>query len=250
VHESAGQIEECIAYRRRAIAAAERLGDPHLIAGMVSNLGGALYFVGRFDDARQAFLRALAILRSAGDSWYLAYPTGGLAGIALKYGELEEAERYAEESLAAAERTGDPERIYNAHNLLAQIERRRGNPVAARDRLVPLIERLGRESAHLGSVLPSLSGAHAEIGELDQAEEVADRAVTLLTRTNDRISLVHALQARARIRMAQGRWDDARAVLGEAADLARQINYPVGADEVREDLARLRESRADAEGTA
>jgi predicted negative regulator of RcsB-dependent stress response len=148
--------------------------------------------------------------------------------------------------LAAAERTGDPERICNAHNLLAQVERRRGDPTAARDRLVPLIERVGRNSAHLGAVLPSLAGAYVEIGDLDSAEEVADWAVTLLTNTNDRISLVAALQARARVRIAQGRWDDARSVLAEAGSLARQIRYPGGEDEVREDLALLAGARAEA----
>jgi predicted ATPase len=245
--ENAGRLEECIAYRRRAVAAAEQLGDPNLIAGMVSNLGGALQTAGRLDDAQGAFLRALDILRGVGNSWYLAYPLGGLAGIAITSGDLDQAERYAAEALAAAERTGDPERIFSSEEQLAAIEVARGEPGAARRRLSAVIERLGRESVHVAIVLPMLARAHANAGDLVAAEETVDQAMALMTATNERIRLVHTLRARAHLRMLQERWEEAALVLAEAGRLASELCYRNGEEYVREDLARLLETRTAAE---
>jgi hypothetical protein len=192
-------------------------------------------------------MRALAILRGVGDSWYLAYPLGGLAGIAIKSGDLDEAERYATEGLIAAERTGDPERICRSEEQLAYIERSRGEPQASRDRLLRVIERFGADNIHISIVLPTLARAHAEAGELDKAEEVVDWAAKTMTAANDRIRLVHALRSRAHVRLLQKRWEDAGLALAEAAALAAELRYRDGDDFVRADLALLQRLQAEEE---
>jgi Flp pilus assembly protein TadD len=71
-----------------------------------------------------------------------------------------------------------------------------------------------------------LAWAHLELGEVEQAADVASRAVSRARTQGNRLSLVEALRVQGLVALRQERWDDAVQVLDEAVSLARRMRYP------------------------
>ncbi len=110
--------------------------------------------------------------------------------------------------------------------MLAEIELQQGDPAAARDRLLPLLDRGGLTETDVNALLPLLTWAHLLLGEVDAAETLATRTVARLRAQHDYFTLVDALRVEATLRIRQRRWVEAEALLSECLAQARRMPYP------------------------
>src|SRR5207249_5420857 len=97
---------------------------------------------------------------------------------------------------------------------------------AARDRLVPLLDRPGVEETDVTALQPTLAWAYLEGGEVTRAAAVVGQALRRLRAENDRVGLVDALRVQALVGIGQERWDEAAGSLQEALTLAQRMPYP------------------------
>jgi tetratricopeptide (TPR) repeat protein len=109
---------------------------------------------------------------------------------------------------------------------MAELDIQEGRPAAARDLLLPLLDRLGLHECEVTRFLPVLAWAHLELGEIEQAAAVVQQALARARPEQMRLVLVEALRVGAMVAIAQGYLDDAAQSLEEGLDLARSMPYP------------------------
>jgi LuxR family maltose regulon positive regulatory protein len=165
--------------------------------------------------------RALALEPEPGSREHAT--AGYFLGIALFYGNPDEAEPLLRNYLAAIPPGQDDVRRYYAMALLAEQHAARGELDAAEQlanealhvaRADRLEEHPPTEQVHVALAIVQLGRAR-----LDLAEEHLDRAVALARRGGDRIEQAHALAWLARLRIDQRDLSGARAALHSAREL-------------------------------
>jgi tetratricopeptide (TPR) repeat protein len=226
LHEHRGAFAQAAPCSKRALEVAERMGNPNGIAFMTMRHGQIAFCLGDWRQARAHFERALALSREIGASTVVSECLNSLGGQCLCEGAWEEASRYLRESLSMAERSGDRRSLQWAQVELAKLDLRAGRPEAARARLMPLLERLGREGPDVEYVLPTLAWAHLEVGDVVQARDVGAQGVRRARATTNQLMLLDALRVQAMIATRQGRWAEAERSLEEGLALARSMPYP------------------------
>jgi tetratricopeptide (TPR) repeat protein len=110
---------------------------------------------------------------------------------------MEGASRYAYRALAALQLTEDLHYTALAHRLVARIELERGNPQEALEHLRegrPIIDRTG-SPVDRADFLIEQARAHAQLGEREQAEEIAAQITGLLAnvQAKDMIGRINAV---------------------------------------------------------
>jgi tetratricopeptide (TPR) repeat protein len=155
-----------------------------------------------------------------------------LGRLCLAEATWEESSRYLEECIATARQSGDLQALRLAQATLAERDLLQRRPAAAYARLAPLLDRPGLAEWQVTELLPVLAWAHLahlELGEAEQAADVASRAVGRARAQGDRLSLVEALRVQGLVALRQERWDDAVQVQEEAASAReRRMRYPYG----------------------
>jgi len=170
--------------------------------------------------------QALALSRQADQSWYSPYPLIFLARLDLAEGASATATASLQEAGTLAERGGDLQALRMASGVMAEIEILEGHAEAATTRLVPLLDRPGREECDVTMVLPVLAWAQLELGQLDQATDAVEQALKRARPEEMRLVLVEALRVKALIALRRGEWDEAARSLEEGLALARAMPYP------------------------
>ncbi len=216
----AGALDRASLYIDRARAAAERVGDPVMLLGLESNSGLLAFYTGEWPRARVDLGAALTRSRGIGMSSRYAYPLVYLSFLTLGEGAWDEAARLAQESIDAATPTGDLQVLRYAHALRAWCDILRGRPAPARDLLAALLDSSGKEGRAAWWVLLILALAHLEVGDTDQAADVAREATTRAHHDRDHIALADALWVRAQVETRRGLWPEAERTL------ARPMPYP------------------------
>lgn len=206
----------------------------------------------RLDAATEAFERALSLdggddalrgraLAEAGFLWFLrgddgaatasyararelGAPTGaalalaGLARIALRDGELEEARRLAEEALALSEVRADPVGRGSAAHVLGVTAQMLGDLDEARRWMTERIE-LAREDgnfAGLGMEASNLAMVERQLGNLDRADELTREALEIFRRRRDQWAYSFGLNGLAAIAVERGELERAATLIGAA----------------------------------
>jgi tetratricopeptide (TPR) repeat protein/transcriptional regulator with XRE-family HTH domain len=242
-----GRFELQREYVEQALAAAMRLGDPALVALAQSGVGMVAWCRGEWDEARDRLAAAEAAIHGTEASLVVPYVAGVLGAIELATGtggpsggiaRLEHAAR-----VAAA--IGDlvPQRFAQA--ALAEDDILHGRPGAARERLLPLVDRAGNhretfavplialrawaelEMGVLGEFgRPRRRGVPGELGEFGRAWTRGEMAVARARAEGMRLALAEALRVEALVALRLERWDEAQRSLQEALALAREMPYP------------------------
>ena len=143
-----------------------------------------------------------------------------LGRLCLAEATWEESSRYLEECIATARQSGDLQALRLAQATLAERDLLQRRPAAAYARLAPLLDRPGLAEWQVTELLPVLAWAHLahlELGKVEQAADVASRAVGRARAQGNRLSLVEALREQGLVALRQERWDDAVQVQAEAA---------------------------------
>jgi DNA-binding SARP family transcriptional activator len=227
IHLVMGDTDRALAYQQRSLEVAERLGDPNMYAWVYGSFGATSLWTGRWEEARQNFLRTIELYTEIGASWNTPYPLGGLAGVELGTGNVDEAWQLFSEASAMATAHGDLQGVKNQEPGLAEIELLRGRHDAARDRLAALAGSLASYPYGLLGLSPILAEAHVALGEWEEAAVLLERYIPRAEQAN-RIMLVDLLRVNGMLLAAQERWEEAEAFLTRASDIGRAVHYPMG----------------------
>jgi tetratricopeptide (TPR) repeat protein len=226
VHEAWGDFEQDAEYTERALQAAQRLGDPTVIAFMTSNRGGPAFNLGDWQRARADFETGLALMRPLGANWASAWPPLLLGRLDLAQGHGQAAASEMAEAIMLAERSQDLQALRWAHAALAEQELLEGSPATARERLSPLLDRPGQQESDVCALLPLLAWARLDLGEVAQAEALMEQAIVRAQAGRLRPALVSAWQVSALLLQRHSQWDQAQQHLEQALALSQELRHP------------------------
>lgn len=211
----------------RAALAWAREGDP----GLALRLGAALRLFwelrGHLREGREALAGVLA-RSDAQPADVRAKALNAAAVMAYRQGDLGEAQRLIEASLAQFRELGDGYGVARALGELGNIASESGD----HDRAVSLYEECAamlREQGNLlgvATVLANIGDVALKLGDLERADRLLDEAVALQRQVGDRDGVASSLFTLGRVAVHRG--DGAGAVrrLDESMSIAVEIGYP------------------------
>jgi tetratricopeptide (TPR) repeat protein/transcriptional regulator with XRE-family HTH domain len=227
VYEERGEFGLGQGCALRALATAERLGDPNMIRDAQIRLAALAFFSGDWGQTR-SYLEGQTPLQEC-DAVHRAAPLLEWGRLALAEGAWARAAPYLQECSALASQAGVLVLERVAQSYLAERDLLEGRPEVALARLPPLLDR-GDAQEHVVTtyVLPVLAWAYLELGNTEQAAQVITQAVSRARAASYRLTLVDALRVQAMVARRQGRWEEATQALEDGVALARNISYPYG----------------------
>jgi tetratricopeptide (TPR) repeat protein len=226
VYRVRGELTSSWAYSARSVKVAEQLGDPTGIAFFTSSHGDNAYLLGEWVEARQYLERAVAIVREMGSSWVAAYPLLSLGQLGLAEGQDEAATRLLDEALTCAERDHDLQAIRCAQAILAERDLIGGAAAEALQRLLPFCAPSNAIEKDSIALLPFMGWAQLSLGDVAGAAESLKACIGRAEATGNRLVIVDALLAQARLSSRQAEWSQAEKALNEALACSRKMSYP------------------------
>lgn len=221
-----GELKKSRSYAERAVCLAEQIGAPVSLAFMLHNRAAVAFLQGDWEAAQRDDERADELLRPVGLTWVSANPPLGLGRLALARGEWERGERLLARSVDLATRSGSVYPLHMAVEGLAEWDLLRGEPEVARERLAPYVGDGRDAETDAGGQCALLAWAKLDLGDEDAASSLIERAMENSATTQNVHTRLLALGVRARLAMAQGRWDVALADMEEKLALARAMGNP------------------------
>lgn len=226
VHELRGDLAHDRMYTERAYQVALDLGDPSVIAFMASNHGGPAFNAGDWAGARADFERGLDLSRGAEDSWASPWPMVLLGQLDLVQDDDVRGERRLLEANAHAKRSGDLQAQRWVQGTLAERDLLRGDPLAAHQRLAPLIDHERPRDVDEYVLLPLLAWAALEMAQESRAANLIGSAIAYASANHLTPTTISTLRVRALLSQRQGRPAQARDDLREALALSEAIQQP------------------------
>ncbi|MBW2457383.1 MAG: serine/threonine protein kinase [Deltaproteobacteria bacterium] len=206
-----GRYAEAEEALQRAIAAAEQSYGPEHgeLATLLNNLGDAVQAQGRHGDALAHHQRALPIARTADDeSREVANALEGLARASEDLGRHEEALGHWDEALRRwRQLLGDDNlHVVEVHSHYGWLLREVGRYDEARvhlERVVSVLEEA--DDPQLATALNGLASLHLDLGELDEAAALCDRAIPLCEQQvgAETVDLAHIVTNRGLVAMGR-----------------------------------------------
>ncbi len=246
----AGWVGDAEASRRHGdatVALARETGRRDLESLALSQLAGVASGFGDRDEALELTRRATALALESGSREAFGRARAVAGRCAVQAEDFEAAEAGLREALAAFEETGAAGRAGWATSMLGALELRRGNLERAEELLRDAVRRLRATQEHgfLVEAERNLAEVLVRTGKLIEAERVAEHAQKTVGREDvwSRASILHALGL---VRAAQGRADEAEALLCESLAILEPTMYRLFADEVRATLEAVRNHAATA----
>jgi tetratricopeptide (TPR) repeat protein len=214
-----GRLDEAQEQAELSLELATRAGLPYEAARAVNILGTILYVGGSIHQAREMYESALESARELREDELILAACVNLGVVANIRGELRAAFTFYLESIAASVRTGNVQASvwgYNNLGLLASDAREWMQADLLFHRALELADELG-DATISTTLLLNRAEPLIQVGELDAAEEVLNRAEAMA----ERIQNVRELAEAARFRglLARRRGDEA----GASAHLAHSL---------------------------
>jgi tetratricopeptide (TPR) repeat protein len=159
-------------------------------------------------------------------SWFSDYLPIFQARLFLAESEWTIAIESARQALVLAEKSGDLQALRWASGVMAELDILEGRPEAARDRLLPLLDRPCLEECDVTLLLPVLAWAQLESGRMHSAAQTIEQALARARPEGMRLVMVEALRIQAMVAMCREHWEAAAPSLEEGLTLARAMPYP------------------------
>jgi tetratricopeptide (TPR) repeat protein/transcriptional regulator with XRE-family HTH domain len=224
--DALGDFAAARPWYERAATAATRFGDAPLECLVLSTWSDSAYLSGDWPWARALAERAAAALQSVGRSY--AAPSASIVQgqLDLAQGDREAAASVLGEVVRLATAAGIRGALIRSQALLAECDLLADHPGAACKRLAPLLDPLDPHDIAVTRALPLLAWAYRDLGEIDRAEALAQQAIALAIRQEQRLALVDAQLISALIASRMGRRPEATTLLEEALTLTRAMPCP------------------------
>ena len=226
LRDAHGEFVAAQRWHERAAEVATRLGDRPLMALVLCAWCDSLFWSGDWSAAHALCARAAAAVHSVDRSWSSSDPPLALGQLALAEGNLEVATAALGEALRLATATGNSDALRMCQALLSERDLLESRPAVARERLATLLDPSDPHTVGDVITLLLLAWAYADLDELDSAAALAEQALLLARRLEQRLALADALRISALIASRMGRWPEAAAVLEEAFALSHAMPYP------------------------
>jgi tetratricopeptide (TPR) repeat protein len=221
-----GAFAPSAGYIARSFVLAAQMGNPALLSLTLAIRGWLAVLGGEWPSARADLEEALALSRQVDRSWYSPYPLLFRARLSLVEGAWTDAMVSAQAAVDLAKRNGDLQALRWASGVMAEIEILEGRAEAARARLAPLLDRPGLQECDVTTLLPVLAWAHLELGQVEQAADAVEQALTRAEPEDMRLVVVEVLRVQALIALRREQWGAAARSLAEGLSLARGLPYP------------------------
>jgi DNA-binding CsgD family transcriptional regulator/tetratricopeptide (TPR) repeat protein len=224
----AGDQPQAVALARDAVATVDVVTAPLRAAEVYGALGWHLYQLGRFEEALQVRMQAVALVPAQPPTRLRAQVSAAAAQALAVAGRQDEARRWSNEALSIAQVLGDAEIEADALTTLGMIESS-GDPAkasalyaVARQRAVGVADRRVELRA-----IYNLAGLEDMLGNLDAACALADDGAALAERAGLGWSGV-GLQLRreqCRLHYVVGSWDRSEQLVAAVPEFV--ITFPV-----------------------
>ncbi|HOU12208.1 MAG TPA: tetratricopeptide repeat protein [Anaerolineae bacterium] len=215
-------IAAAIDHFQQAFTLYERAGDISGQAKSHNLIANAYIETGQWREADYHYRQARAIFEQIGDVYNGAFSDNNLGEIALYQGRLDEALTFYRQALRALEQIGGSTYVLGVlHMNLGHVFVRRGEIDKAFQELLTAQEHF--EQAQARDFLPELHRHYAEaylaVGDLEDAESQARRALDLSQELEQRSEEGYGLRVLGRILNAQGHSADAETYLKRSLDI-------------------------------
>lgn len=222
----AGRMPEADAGCRDATTAARRTGDARLLASVALALDAI--GVRTWDRPIRDRCEESLELLDGDDPALRAQLLSRLSHCLMYDGDWAGAASTSAEALRWADISDDDEArlaAYRARQLAASGPDGHDERVELATRMTALGERLDRPDVEMWGRLWTID-TRWEVGDLSAVATETSRLQMATERVGGPVARWHLLVARAVLSQAQGQFDDARAIAGEAADLLRSTGHP------------------------
>lgn len=223
-------LDDLLAVRQTALAAAQRAGDKPACGRALGNLGNAYAELRRFEEAKRCFLEALEISEELGDRQGECLTLGDLGDLGVVYGEQSEfteaITRY-KKALAICEETGDRYgearargNLGNAYQRLRQFDKAIS---CYQNALLISCETKDRHAE--GQIRNNLGLIYLKLGRFEEAIDCFEEDLAICRRLGDRageaLTLANLGNSHFAVRQfdaAINRYQDALAICRETRD--------------------------------
>lgn len=209
-----------------AIEIAELMGDPDWLSFLYAWDGRNLFLRGRWTEARERCRLAQSIAPPEVEGFMAAYPPAVLGQVLLATGEIEAGRALIDQGTRIAERNQDVQALCLALPPPAEHALLIGDAEQAIERLEPALESVRHSFFGHFCTVP-LASAYARTGRLDAAERLLTEQMEGEGARMNRTALPGLLRAMGGIRAQTGQWDEAEVLFRQAAEVAREIGYPL-----------------------
>jgi serine/threonine-protein kinase len=226
-YRNQGLYSKTYELHRRALALRKENEAPDdVLATAENNVGEALYYLGRYDEAQSHYRRSLSKRRRVLDSSHvdIAQSLNNLALIDIENARYKRARRRYREALSIFKNKLGEEhwRTANALNNIAQVEEQAGNPEAAERyyrRALELRRRISdAPDRDAGIVLNNLGGVLKSMKRFEEAEDAHRRALDIFRKVTAKGApfIGHALAGLAQAKRGQKQYEEAERFFEEA----------------------------------
>jgi DNA-binding CsgD family transcriptional regulator len=199
-----------------------------LISAFCTGCCGGVYLVtGRLDAAEKQLVRAVTQMSRTGLRPRCLHPVADLVALRVLQGRLEEAEALI---------TGF-ENDLDCASSAAAVDLALGRPVRAVDRLVAVLDALAETPVLTLPARAQLVDAALEAGDVELAQDAAQRIADLAAATDTALHRAHRDHAAGKVALARGGGEATRLLRSAALGFA-QSGGPLAACRARMDLAR------------
>jgi class 3 adenylate cyclase/tetratricopeptide (TPR) repeat protein len=236
-----GDADACREHDQAAFELARAMGRRDLESLALTQLAAVANVTGALEEAFELAQRATELALESGSREALGWARSIAGRYAMHADDLELAEAELREALAAFEDAGAAGRAGWTLSILGGLELRRGNVEHAEEVLREAVRRLRgtQERGFLVEAERQLAETLVRAGKLPEADRVAEHAQKTVGREDvwSRASTLHALGL---VREAQGRTDEAEALLRESLAIVEPTMYQVFTEQVRRSLDAVR----------
>jgi tetratricopeptide (TPR) repeat protein len=206
-------------------AVSETHGDSAGLARALNLSGNIALAMGDYTEARSLLEKSIQVSQTSGDLLELGKAMRSLGVIAETTGDQAQAKRLFQDSLALLTRVGDPLGMAGALANLASIARSEGDYLEARRSLELSLQQFESISFPWGIAYTAtnLGVTMAALGETGDAIRLHERAITICREINHRWGTAFCLYNLAEVYVQEEEYEDARAALVEALNIAMGI---------------------------
>lgn len=214
------------------VRCAREWGDRWAEAIMRNRCGAACRGAGRFDEAREHYAGALAVLPETGDQAPAVRSLEGMGLVALAQGRLEDAIEHFEEDLRrsrAADRHHDVALALINLGVAATRLNRYAEAIEYLEQARELLTEQGDEY-NVGRTLIELARLHAKTGEFARARENLTTATDIMRASGSEFEYARAVQTLGDVAALEGNATEARQHFETALPILEALNRPEAAE--------------------